>query len=48
MTFAAWRPAPRSEKADWALVQRLADQRLVVTGREDGTGVEMVELAHER
>ena len=43
------RLATRAEigEANWALVRRLADKRLVVTGREDGTGVEMVELAHE-
>jgi WD40 repeat protein/DNA-binding SARP family transcriptional activator len=34
-------------EAGWALAQHLADQRLVVTGREALTGVETVELAHE-
>jgi WD40 repeat protein/DNA-binding SARP family transcriptional activator len=33
-------------EGDWDLVQRLADARLVVTGR-DATGQETVELAHE-
>jgi WD40 repeat protein len=32
---------------DWLLVQHLADRRLVVTGRDPGTGIETVEVAHE-
>ncbi|MCU0523058.1 MAG: hypothetical protein MUF84_20520, partial [Anaerolineae bacterium] len=31
----------------WALVQHLADQRLVVTGRDELSGVETVEVVHE-
>jgi DNA-binding SARP family transcriptional activator len=31
----------------WGLVQHLADRRLVVTGREPGSGVETVEVVHE-
>ena len=34
-------------EANWPLTQRLADSRLVVTGREVGSGYEMVEVAHE-
>lgn len=42
------RIATRAEIGDqtWSLVQHLADQRLVVTGR-DVTGVETVEVVHE-
>ena len=43
------RTAPPSEigKKNWPLVCRLADRRLVVTGRDSATGQETVELAHE-
>ena len=43
------RLATRDEisEAHWLLVQRLAGQRLVVTGREAGTGKETVEVVHE-
>ncbi|HSN75537.1 MAG TPA: WD40 repeat domain-containing protein, partial [Anaerolineae bacterium] len=43
------RLATRDEigEANWPLVQRLASQRLVVTGRETSTGQETVEVAHE-
>jgi WD40 repeat protein len=34
-------------EAAWTLVQRLADQRLVVTARYQTTGVETVEVVHE-
>lgn len=32
---------------NWALVQHLADKRLVVTGRDEATGRETVEVVHE-
>jgi DNA-binding SARP family transcriptional activator len=43
------RVATRAElgEENWALVQHLADRRLVVTGREKTTGSETVEVAHE-
>jgi WD40 repeat protein/DNA-binding SARP family transcriptional activator len=43
------RVATRSELGDenWALVQYLADKRLVVTGQDPTTGREMVEVVHE-
>jgi WD40 repeat protein/DNA-binding SARP family transcriptional activator len=43
------RSATRDEigEANWPLAQRLADQRLVVTGREAGSGHESVEVVHE-
>jgi WD40 repeat protein len=39
--------ATRDQVKDWDVVQRLADKRLVVTGRQDETGVETVEVVHE-
>src|SRR5262249_57681751 len=33
--------------ADWAVAQRLDTDRLVVIGRDPGTGVEIIEVAHE-
>jgi len=43
------RLATRSEVGhdNWDLVKRLADDRLVVTGRDDATGEETVEVVHE-
>ncbi|NJN92350.1 MAG: AAA family ATPase, partial [Leptolyngbyaceae cyanobacterium SL_5_14] len=43
------RLATRSEVGynNWDLVTRLADARLVVTGRDDSTGEETVEVVHE-
>jgi WD40 repeat protein/DNA-binding SARP family transcriptional activator len=43
------RLATRAElgEENWALVQHLADRRLVVTGREKTTGSETVEVVHE-
>jgi WD40 repeat protein len=43
------RLAARSEvgESNWELVARLAGARLVVTGREEATGVEGVEIVHE-
>ncbi len=43
------RLATRGEigEANWPLTQRLAGQRLVVTGREASTGDETVEIVHE-
>jgi WD40 repeat protein len=43
------RLATRSEVGynNWDLVTRLADKRLVVTGRDDSTGEETVEVVHE-
>jgi WD40 repeat protein/DNA-binding SARP family transcriptional activator len=43
------RLATRNEigEANWPLTQRLAGQRLVVTGREASTGDETVEIVHE-
>jgi WD40 repeat protein/DNA-binding SARP family transcriptional activator len=43
------RVATRAELGEesWGLVQHLADRRLVVTGREPGTGIETVEMVHE-
>ena len=43
------RLATRSDvgDADWDLVQALADERLVVTGREAASGEETVEVVHE-
>jgi len=43
------RLATRSEVGydNWDLVTRLADARLVVTGRDDSTGEEIVEVVHE-
>lgn len=43
------RLATRAEigEANWSLVQRLASQRLVVTGLETSTGRETVEVVHE-
>ncbi|CAA9541206.1 MAG: High-affnity carbon uptake protein Hat/HatR [uncultured Thermomicrobiales bacterium] len=43
------RRATRGELGEeaWALVARLADERLVVTGRDEATGEETVEVVHE-
>jgi len=43
------RVATRAEIGEerWPLVQHLADQRLVVTGRDATTGTEIVEVVHE-
>ncbi|MEL7245270.1 MAG: CHAT domain-containing protein, partial [Cyanobacteria bacterium J06573_2] len=41
------RLAVREEVGDWDLVTRLADSRLVVTNRNQVTGVETVEIVHE-
>ncbi len=41
------RLAIRGEVGDWDLVSRLADGRLVVTNRNQVTGVETVEIIHE-
>lgn len=41
------RLAIREEVGDWDLVSRLADGRLVVTNRNQVTGVETVEIVHE-
>ncbi len=43
------RVATRAElgERNWELVQHLADRRLVVTGRDPGSGVETVEVVHE-
>jgi KaiC/GvpD/RAD55 family RecA-like ATPase len=43
------RLATRAEVGEdnWDLVTRLADARLVVTGRDEGTGEETVEIVHE-
>jgi DNA-binding SARP family transcriptional activator len=43
------RVATRSELGDvhWPLVQHLADRRLVVTGRDESSGRETVEVVHE-
>ncbi|MDY6900631.1 MAG: WD40 repeat domain-containing protein, partial [Cyanobacteriota bacterium] len=41
------RLAIREEVGDWDLVTRLADGRLVVTNRNQVTGVETVEIVHE-
>ena len=41
------RLAIREEVGDWDLVTRLADGRLVVTNRNQVTGVETVEIIHE-
>ncbi len=41
------RLAVREEVGDWDLVSKLADGRLVVTNRNQVTGVETVEIVHE-
>ncbi len=41
------RLAIREEVGDWDLVSRLADARLVVTNRNQVTGIETVEIIHE-
>jgi hypothetical protein len=41
------RVATRGEVGNWDLVTRLADARLVVTGRNEATGEETVEVVHE-
>jgi WD40 repeat protein/DNA-binding SARP family transcriptional activator len=43
------RTAARDEigEANWPVVQRLADRRLVVTGRDPGAGCETAEVVHE-
>jgi len=39
--------ATQAQVADWSLVARLADQRLVVTGLDEGAKQETVDVVHE-